>query len=227
MRILHYSLGFPPYRSGGLTKFCMDLIRQQVSDGHEVGLLWPGKMNFLSSEVKVADRGTELYSGAEIYSFEVINPLPVPYDEGISDYDSFTKNCDESIYSTFLNKFAPDIIHIHTLMGLHESFLKAAKNQGIKMTFTTHDFFPICPKVTMFRKGDLCSTVDSFEECSNCNKKALSLKKIKILQSPMYRMIKDTSVVGFLRKHHRNRFFTDDDNDNTDIKTAFGLFFCA
>ena len=24
MRILHYALGFPPYRSGGLTKWCDD-----------------------------------------------------------------------------------------------------------------------------------------------------------------------------------------------------------
>ena len=47
MRILHYSLGFPPYRTGGLTKFTMDLMRQQVKDGHIVTLLWPGEMHFI------------------------------------------------------------------------------------------------------------------------------------------------------------------------------------
>ena len=219
MRILHYSLGFPPYRSGGLTKFCMDLMRQQVSDGHEVGLLWPGKMGFLSSKVRVADRGTHYYNGTGIHSFEVINPLPVPYDEGITDYDSFTADCDENIYGTFLDSFAPDVIHIHTFMGLHESFLKAAKKLGIRMTYTTHDFFPICPKVTMFRKGDICSSIDSFTECSSCNKNALSLKKIKILQSPVYRLIKDTSVIKSLRKQHRNSFFKDDNRESADAKT--------
>ena len=26
MRVLHYTLGFPPYRSGGLTKYALDLM---------------------------------------------------------------------------------------------------------------------------------------------------------------------------------------------------------
>ena len=47
MKILHYSLGFPPYRSGGLTKFCMDLMEQQIKDGHEVALLWPGAIKLM------------------------------------------------------------------------------------------------------------------------------------------------------------------------------------
>ena len=33
MKILHYALGFPPYRSGGLTKMCIDLMVQQAKEG--------------------------------------------------------------------------------------------------------------------------------------------------------------------------------------------------
>ena len=42
MRILHYALGFPPYRSGGLTKWCVDLMIQQAKEGHCVddALAW-------------------------------------------------------------------------------------------------------------------------------------------------------------------------------------------
>lgn len=36
MKIIHYFLGFPPYRSGGLTKYAFDLMKAQVNDGHEV-----------------------------------------------------------------------------------------------------------------------------------------------------------------------------------------------
>lgn len=39
MKVLHYSLGFPPYRSGGLTKFALDLMREQLNEGNEVALL--------------------------------------------------------------------------------------------------------------------------------------------------------------------------------------------
>ena len=33
MNVLHYALGFPPYRSGGLTKLCVDLMIQQSKEG--------------------------------------------------------------------------------------------------------------------------------------------------------------------------------------------------
>ena len=32
MKILHYFLGFPPYRSGGLTKYAFDLMTAQVEE---------------------------------------------------------------------------------------------------------------------------------------------------------------------------------------------------
>ena len=50
MRILHYALGFPPYRSGGLTKWCVDLMVQQAKEGHEVAMLWPGKMGIATKK---------------------------------------------------------------------------------------------------------------------------------------------------------------------------------
>ena len=85
MKILHYSLGFPPYRSGGLTKFSMDLMREQIREGHDVSLLWPG-------EIKLFGTGISVKKGSPvdgIKSYEVINPLPVSYDEGIKDFDAF------------------------------------------------------------------------------------------------------------------------------------------
>ena len=44
MRILHYSLGLPPYARGGLTKYAIDLIGAEQKLGYQVGLLWPGRM---------------------------------------------------------------------------------------------------------------------------------------------------------------------------------------
>ena len=36
MRILHLSLGLPPFRTGGLNRYCADLMQQQVEDGQDV-----------------------------------------------------------------------------------------------------------------------------------------------------------------------------------------------
>lgn len=210
MKILHYALGFPPYRSGGLTKFCVDLMVQQAKEGHTVAMLWPGQMRFVNKKVAIRKHENVEIKGSDVLSFEVINPLPVSFDEGITDIAAFTKNAGKSVYKQLLDSFQPDVIHVHTLMGLHKSFLECAKENGIRLIFTAHDFFPICPKVTMFRNGSVCDSVRDCEKCSVCNTTALSLNKIKILQSPLYRVLKDSPVVKKLRKHHRDSYLAEE-----------------
>lgn len=205
MNILHYSLGFPPYRTGGLTKFCMDLMKEQVREGNQVSLLWPGKIQLFGNHTRIKKNK----SIDNIGSFEVINPTPVSYDEGIVDIQAFEVEGDLQVYERFLENLRPEIIHIHTLMGLHKNFLIAAKKLCIKTVFTTHDFFPICPKVTMFRDGMICPDAESCASCPKCNMTALSLKKIQILQSPLYRKLKNSSIVKKFRKSHRDEYLSE------------------
>ncbi len=202
MKILHYSLGFPPYRSGGLTKFAMDLMTEQLRRGHQVSLLWPGTMTLFGGKTTV--RRGKLCRGIE--SFEIINPLPVSYDEGITRIGRFTAACDPRGYREFLERLRPDVIHIHTFMGLHREFLEAAKERRIRIVFSVHDFFAACPKVTLFRDGGVCPDPESCESCPGCNGTALSTKKIFLLQSPLYRAMKDNPLVKRLRKRHRDQF---------------------
>ena len=41
------------------------------------------------------------------------------------------KNVESEAYRQLLDKFQPDVIHVHTLMGLHKSFLESAKEDKI------------------------------------------------------------------------------------------------
>lgn len=205
MNILHYSLGFPPYRTGGLTKFCMDLMREQIKEGHKVSLLWPGEMVTIHQNTYIRKHG----QNEGIVSYEVINPTPIPYDEGIVNIEAFMQPGDKKVYVKLLKSIKPDIIHIHTLMGLHKTLLDAAKDLNIKIIFSAHDFFPICPKVTMFRKGEICNSVGNCVNCPSCNLTALSITKIKILQSAFYRGVKDTKLVKKLRKQHRDSYIAE------------------
>ena len=220
MNILHYSLGFPPYRTGGLTKFCMDLMIQQMTEGHQVSLLWPGEILLHTKRTYIRQHGKK--NG--IFSFEVLNPTPVSYDEGIVEIESFVEEGTRSVYCSFLKKLRPHVIHIHTLMGLHKSFLTVAKELGIRLVFSAHDFFPICPKVTMFCNGSACKAVDSCENCAVCNLTALSIPKIKVLQSSAYRILKDSVIVRKLRKRHRDAYLREEFSKRVDspkvVKTA-------
>lgn len=203
VRILHYALGFPPYRTGGLTTFCTDLMQTQAERGHTVALLWPGRMNPLDPKPSIR-RGKD-WKG--IGSFELVHPLPVPLDEGILDIGAFTRDAEESVYLDFLGSYRPDVIHVHTLMGIHPAFFRAARRLSIRTVFTAHDYFGICPKVRLYRNGSPCDEDHGCADCAACNASALSLQKIGLLQSPLYRILKDTGPVNMLRRRHRHRYF--------------------
>lgn len=206
MKILHYFLGFPPYRSGGLTKFAYDLMNSQVNDGNEVAGLWPGTIIKNGANPKIKKRR----SISKIQSYELINPLPVPLDEGIGDVDAFIRSCDSKIYRDFLEAFNPGVIHVHTLMGMHKEFIDVANDLKIRTIYTSHDYFGLCPKVTLFRSGVCCEDDSACHKCVQCNLNCLSLKNIQILQSPFYRMAKNTALVRMLRKQHRGNYFAEE-----------------
>lgn len=203
MKILHYFLGFPPYRSGGLTKFCVNVMQAQCSRGDTVCALWPGEMSFFSDVPHI--RKKKPFGSVE--NFELCNPLPVPLDEGILRIDAFTAPCDIKIYAAFLKMLSPDVIHVHTLMGIHREFFVAAHKLHIRIVFTTHDYFGICPKVTLYRQGHVCKEDCQCADCLCCNLSALSLKKIMLMQSGAYRLLKDSPPVKKLRQRHRQSFF--------------------
>lgn len=224
MKILHYSLGFPPYRSGGLTKYCLDLMLSQKEQGHNVSMLWPGTIKLFSKRVSIKKHRN--YDG--ITNYELINPLPVPLDEGVNRIDLFLKRYNESEFEMFLSDINPDIIHIHTLMGLPREVIAVANRLKIKTVFTTHDFFGICPKVTLFKNGEPCIDDHCGNDCVVCNRNALSYFKIVILQSSIYRFVKDAKIVKYLRVKHKNQYYDIDssknesciceDNDNSKLR---------
>ena len=57
--------------------------------------------------------------------------------------------------------------------------------------------------------------------CNICNKTALSISKIRILQSPIYRVLKNTHIVKLLRKGHRDNFLGENVSDYDKGDTSF------
>ena len=108
MRILHYALGFPPWRTGGLTKYCVDLMLTQKEQGYEVALLWPGRIGLIDKRVRIRKRE----NWKEIGSYELVNPLPIALDEGILNCSAYTAAVDLKVYARFLEDFRPDTIQI-------------------------------------------------------------------------------------------------------------------
>lgn len=215
MRILHYSLGFPPYRSGGLTKYATDLMKYQAIQGNDVTLLWPGRIRILNKSTKI--RKQKKYF--KIKSYEIINPLDIPLLNGIIDEKNYIKSCNKIVYEEFLKTIKPDVIHVHTLMGIHKEFFEVAKELNIKLIYTSHDYFGICPKVNLLFNGKPCNNIN-FEKCKKCNSTAFNRKQIVLLQSKLYRKLKGNKVLKLIKNKYKdsNKEVYDYNINNCDYK---------
>jgi glycosyltransferase involved in cell wall biosynthesis len=165
MNILHYFLGFPPFHAGGLMIYAKDLAQAQISSGHKVTMLMPGQTD---SQLKEST----------ISFYKTINNLPVYQiinsslfsTEGISKPQTILQESFEENYTHFLSEHAFDLIHIHSLIALPQSFIHAAKELQISCLFTSHDYYGLCPKVTLFDHNDThCTDYQEGSKCVTCN----------------------------------------------------------
>lgn len=195
MRILHYTIGFAPERTGGLVGYATDLMEEQVKQGHEVYALYPANQFCFGKEIKV--RKAENFG--EIKRYKLINSLPLALFGGIASPSDFMQTCDSSRYLSFLKELKPDVVHIHSLIGLHKEFLEATKELNIKTVYTTHDYYGLAPLPSFYYNGK------SFDESNDnlawniMSADALSTKKLRIFQLSFYPIIRK-----WMKKMNRN-----------------------
>lgn len=178
MRILHYTLGFSSYRSGGLVKYANDLMQAQMKLGHLVVALYPGGTSLLEKSCHV--HWDKTYDG--IRSFEMTNPLPVPLMYGVKDTESATnsQNLDSYSFECLLDDVKPEVFHVHTLMGLPLEYLQIVHDLGLRIVYTSHDYFGLCPKVNFINQdGEVCLGA-SADRCAVCNAHAKSAMFLKV-----------------------------------------------
>lgn len=182
MNILHFSLGLPPYRSGGLTKYAIDLMVSQHRSGLNVSLLYPGDFTFWKTQKMYIDKPVDFLG---IQTFEIKNPPPVPLLHGVSSpSDIYNATAiDTKALTDFYENKKPDVFHIHTLMGLPLSLLDYFKEKGVKLIFSTHDYYGLCPKVNFINQNnELCPGANP-QLCAICNNNAMSTLFLKIRNS--------------------------------------------
>lgn len=208
MDILHYSLGLPPFRRGGMTQYCLDLIAGQVKEGHNVTLLWPGRLYNPSKKSKIIKKQIyKIQNNLFCGSYELLNPLPIPLMDGVRNPEMYLIKKDKEPYLDFFRNNMFQILHIHTFMGLPVELLEAAHEAGVKIIFTTHDYFPICPRCNLFHAGKDCLDDQNCADCVTCNQYGLTFSKMKFFQSELYKRIKDNNIIKVLRAYHNRNMY--------------------
>ena len=74
------------------------------------------------------------------------------------------------IVGEILDEERPDMVSTHNLGGMGVTVWKEVKSRGIRLAHTLHDYYMLCPRVTMFRNGLNCTT-----QCLSCQ--AFSIMK--------------------------------------------------
>lgn len=195
MRILHTCLGNPYNHNGGMHRYCVDLMESQKKNGDVVFVLFPG-MNVINSNRIVKDNNN---------LYRIHNSLPVPITFGVDNPNRYMKKGNKNNYTHFLNIIKPDIVHVHSLMGIHKEFFLACKELQIPIVFTTHDFYPLCFKCNLLdMNNNVCVNGFDPEKCALCNYgSGLNYGKQVILQSRLYGKLRNNKVIQYLKKELR------------------------
>lgn len=159
-------------------KYAKDLMMAQAKLGHSVVALYPGGTSLLHKRCYVHEE--KALEGIAVY--EMSNPLPVPLMYGIKDVESEmpSDRLDIASIQRMLDRVKPDVFHVHTLMGLPLEYLKIIHDRHIRIVYTSHDYFGLCPKVNFInRQGDVCQGA-SCERCEACNTDAKSASFLKL-----------------------------------------------
>lgn len=199
MRILHYMFGIPPVRTGGLVRYASDLMLQQKQMGMKVSLLIPGALPLWQAGQKTSILKSRR-DYLDIPTYTIRHPLPIPMCNGIVDARAFTQQAGTGAFRDFLRKLRPQVIHIHTWMGLHREFVIQAKKLGIPVIFTTHDYFGLCPTALLLRHGQICRD-QMWRTCTECCGNAFSKGRLWLEQTWGYRQLrKNDLIIELLKK---------------------------
>lgn len=201
LRILHYTFGLPPRAVGGEPLYVQDLVSEQRKLGYNVSVLLP-KQTLKDKKSKVIQKGM-------VYYLE--SSLPVSSIFGMKNSIDFIKKYDKRIFKEYLEEVRPDIIHIHTFMGLPKEFLEVAKKMNIKLIYTTHDFYGICLKSNLINgENKICSQIDS-KICAKCNiANGLDTKMMYLISTELYKKIKSNFIINKLKTTYRKKKLKDD-----------------
>lgn len=186
MRILHYTLGFPPFRSGGLVFYAKELMDEQIKQGHEILALYPGEVNIFTNKTSIKSD-----KSSKFQKYQIINSLPLPIFGGIKSPKDFKQEVSIEIYLDFLKQTKPDVIHVHTLMGIHLEFFLAACELSIPLVYTTHDYFGLAPEPNFYFNGNSYDSANTIENWILASTNSMDTWKLRIFQANFYPLVKN------------------------------------
>jgi glycosyltransferase involved in cell wall biosynthesis len=172
MRILIISSGLKPERFGGLPSHVEDLLVALSAAGEEVAYLnvgakskWP--VTRLWKKSGLPCRAWNLSSKLSYAQYWAGTRAPLAQIEPESRH--------RRAFLSVIEDFHPDLVHFHELTGFPISLFEELRCRSIKIVFSAHDFYVLCPTVKLFRPDHSFCTLKARDlDCHACSLSASS-----------------------------------------------------
>lgn len=159
LKLLYTNTSYHPHVGGGAEVMVRAMAEGMAARGHEVAVL----------------------VSADTDGFDVVDSIPVHRIKQRNVYWSFPKTArptwQRMLWHTIdsnnlfmarpirevLLKVKPDVIVSNNLSGLSVALWQQAKRLSIPVVHVMHDYYLICPSVTMYKDGQICE-----QACGTC-----------------------------------------------------------
>jgi glycosyltransferase involved in cell wall biosynthesis len=163
LKILFTSTFYPPYHIGGDAVHVKYLAEELAKRGNEVHVIhsisaYNLKRGALKNPEK-EDSHPNLHVHPVQSRFDFFDPL-MAYTTGRTRF--FKRN-----FLSLLKDIHPDIVHHHNISLLGHEILNS--NFSGPSLYTSHDYWLICPKSSLFKDGKICTK----KSCATCQLKSM------------------------------------------------------
>ncbi len=158
MRILFVTAAYLPQSIGGVELHVRGIARALQAAGHEVAVFTRG-----------ADPAREEFS-LERTTHDGVPVFRLDYKfSDCRDFSWIVRNPNiRARFAAVLEEWRPSVVHVHHLTCLSTDLVDAAKERGIPVAMTLHDFWMGCPRgQRMTPDLELCADID-LNRCVPC-----------------------------------------------------------
>jgi glycosyltransferase involved in cell wall biosynthesis len=158
VRVLLITHRFPPASSAGTEVYAAELGVQLAKLGCQVEVF--------TAEKDVGRRDLSLHRREHrgLVVHELVQNLYLERFEQTWDRPEVDR-----VFAEVLERVRPDVVHVHHLLYLSVGLLDVARERGVPVVMTLHDFWLECPRFgqLVHADGSLCQRVEA-ERCGTC-----------------------------------------------------------
>ena len=158
---------FAALRPCGLTLYADALMRVQAAAGHEVSYVFAGR-----HYPKLSGPRLKRWRKGGVRMFELVGAPNNRHWERGTRYPArdLDEPAGEAAFAAAVREADPQVVHIQEFGRLPSSLIEAARERGVPVVMTLHDYSPVCAAVKLLdADGRRCTRHDVGDDCArNC-----------------------------------------------------------